>query len=79
MALGKYLLMQYDLSVPIHQVFVHLFCGRLKSPGQSSIYKTPNRGPICKKMVIIENFNFEQAISFDFVDKYQRTVHYGLL
>ena len=31
------------LSVLIHHVFVRPFCGRLKSPGFSSLYKTPNR------------------------------------
>ena len=79
MALGKYSLMQYDLSVLIHHVFVCLFCKRLKSPGFSSLYKTPKRGPICKKMVIIESLSFEYTIRFDFAEKYQKTVHYGLL
>ena len=58
MALGKYSLMQYDLSVLIQYAFVCRFWRRLKSPGFSSSYKIPKRGPICKKMVIIESMNF---------------------
>ena len=80
MALRKYSLMQYDLSVLIHHVFVRPFCGRLKSLGFSSLYKTPKRVSICKKMVIIESLNFELIwYQVDFADKYQTTVHYSLL
>ena len=61
--------MQYDLSVLIHHASVWPFLGRLKSPGFSSLYRTPKRGPFCKKSVIIENLQFEEAIRFDFADK----------
>ena len=37
-----------DLSVLIHHSFVRPFCGSLKSPSFSSLYKTPKRGLICK-------------------------------
>ena len=79
MAFGKCSLMQYDLSVLIYHVSARPFFGRLKSPGFSSLCRTPKRGPLCEKLVIIESLNFGSAIRFDFADKYQTTVHYGLL
>ena len=69
--------MQYDIS-PDTPRSVRPFFGRLKSPGFSYLYRTPKRGPFCKKLVIIENVDFEEAIVFVFVDKYQTTIHYGL-
>ena len=58
-AFGKYLPMQYDLSVLRHHVSVRPFFGRLKSPGFSSLYRTPKKCPFCKKSVIIECLDLE--------------------
>ena len=48
--------------VLIHQVFVCQVCGRLKSPGFSSLYKNPKRGLICKKTAYY--WKFEPRVSY---------------
>ena len=73
--LTKNLPMKYDLSDLIHHVSIRPFFGRLKSPGFSSLYRTPKKCPFCKKSLFIECLDFEWFIGFDFADKYQTTTH----